>query len=49
MWYIWANALGDKSHQNNELADTIAIIRTCIVMVYIVTNFFIVANIIHHW
>jgi hypothetical protein len=49
MWKIWAKALGEKNGETNKEADTVAIVRTIIVMIYIVTNFFIVAGIIHHW
>lgn len=49
IWRIWALALGEKTGKNNKEADTIAIIRTLIVSVYIITNIFIIAGIIHHW
>jgi hypothetical protein len=48
-WYIWSKALGDKPHEDDNLSDKIACIRTAIVLVYIITNFFIVAGIIRHW
>lgn len=48
-WYIWAKALGEKSHEDDDLADKIACIRTGIVLIYIITNIFIVASIIKHW
>ena len=49
IWRIWAKALGEKASNNNAEADIIAIVRTLIVLVYVVTNFFIVANVIRHW
>jgi hypothetical protein len=49
LWRIWAKALGEKAGNTNEEADRIAAIRTVIVLVYIVTNLFIVAGIIRHW
>ena len=49
MWKIWAKALGEKSGTTDVEADKIAIVRTLIVAVYIITNLFIVAGIIHHW
>ena len=49
MWRIWAKALGEKSGNNNTEADKIAIIRTCIILFYLVTNLFIIAGVIHHW
>jgi hypothetical protein len=49
MWYLWAKALGEKASTDNSEADKIAFIRTVIVAVYIVTNFFIIAGVLRHW
>ena len=49
IWRIWAKALGDKAGKHNKEADIIATVRTFIVFIYIVTNIFIIAGIIHHW
>jgi len=49
LWHYWAKALGEKASDNSTEADKIAWIRTGIVLVYIITNFFIIAGIIHHW
>jgi len=49
IWRIWAKALGEKAGKTDKEADVIAIIRTCIVAVYIITNLVIVSGIIHHW
>lgn len=49
IWRLWAKAIGEKSGVNVREADKIALIRTCIVLCYIVTNFFIVAGVIRHW
>ena len=49
MWRIWAKALGEKSGSNDSEADRIAIIRTCIVVCYLLTNLAIVAGVIRHW
>ena len=48
-WRIWAKALGEKSGKNDREADTIAGIRTAIVIAYMVTNAAIVANAVRHW
>jgi hypothetical protein len=48
-WRLWAKAIGEKSGVNVKEADKIARIRTAIVLVYIVTNLFIIAGIIRHW
>lgn len=49
MWRLWAKALGEKSGVDDSESDKIAIIRTCIVLCYVITNFFIVAGVIRHW
>ena len=49
MWRLWAKALGEKASPDNDEADRIAIIRTAVVMCYVITNCFIVAGVIHHW
>jgi hypothetical protein len=49
LWRIWAKSLGEKSSNDDKEADKIAIIRTLIISVYIITNIFIVAGIIRHW
>lgn len=49
MWKYWAKAIGDKSGKDNKEADIIAIIRTGIILIYIITNIFIVSGIIRHW
>ena len=49
MWKLWAKALGDKHGDDDSEADKIAMIRTIIVLCYILTNFFIVAGVIRHW
>jgi hypothetical protein len=46
---VWAKALGEKSGANDTEADIVALVRTLIVGVYIITNFFIVAGVIRHW
>lgn len=49
MWRIWAKALGEKTGKDNKEADRVAVLRTLIVLVYLVTNMFIVAGVIRHW
>jgi hypothetical protein len=49
MWRLWAKALGHKSSDCDKESDKVAIIRTCIVFCYIITNLFIVAGVIRHW
>jgi hypothetical protein len=49
MWRLWAKALGEKAGSTNNEADKIAIIRTIITLVYVITNAFIIAGVIRHW
>jgi hypothetical protein len=49
MWRIWAKALGEKASNDDREADRVAIIRSVIIVVYIITNCFIVAGVIRHW
>jgi len=49
MWRLWAKALGEKQGKDNKEADRIALIRTFIVLCYIITNMFIIAGVIRHW
>ena len=49
MWRLWAKALGEKSGRDDREANKIAIIRTAILFVYVITNLFIIAGVIRHW
>jgi hypothetical protein len=49
MWRLWAKSLGEKAGNDDSEADKIAIIRTIIVVSYLITNMFIIAGVIHHW
>jgi hypothetical protein len=48
-WRIWAKSLGEKTGETDEEADRVAMVRTIILMVYIITNLIIIAGIIRHW
>jgi hypothetical protein len=49
MWRLWAKALGEKSGKSDGESDRIALVRTAIVLVYMITNGFIIAGVIRHW
>lgn len=49
MWRIWSKALGEKASTNKREADAVALIRTLILVSYMVTNGFIIANAVRHW
>jgi hypothetical protein len=46
---MWAKALGEKAGNTDREANRVALIRTLIVLSYIITNIFIVAGVIRHW
>jgi hypothetical protein len=48
-WRLWAKALGEKSGLTDKEADKIAVIRTLIVLCYMITNAFIILGVIRHW
>jgi hypothetical protein len=49
MWRLWAKALGEKAGNDDKEADRVALIRTAIILFYVVTNLFIIAGVIRHW
>jgi hypothetical protein len=49
LWRLWAKALGQKEGVSDREADVIALIRTAIVLLSVVTNLFIVAGVIRHF
>ena len=49
MWKIWCKALGTKEGKNNREADAVAVIRTLILLGYMITNSFIVSGVVRHW
>ena len=49
LWRLWAKALGQKEGNCDREADAVAIIRTVILVSYMVTNVAIVANAVRHW
>ena len=49
-WAIWAKSLGSKANEkDNWYSDKVAIIRTLIVFQAVITNLFIVINILRGW
>lgn len=46
---IWAKALGEKAGSTDSEADIIAVVRTIIVLAYLITNLFIVCGVVRHW
>ena len=49
IWTLWAKSLGDKSSKLDRETDIVAVMRTLIVLINIITCMFIVANVIKHW
>ncbi len=49
IWRLWAKALGEKAGATKQEADMVALVRTLIILSYLITNAFIVAGVIRHW
>jgi hypothetical protein len=49
LWRVWVKSLGAKADEDDTISDHVAIVRTLILFVYVVTNCFIVANIVKNW
>ncbi len=49
MWRIWCKALGEKAGSSDRQSDGIAFIRTLLVTQAVITNAFIVFNILKGW
>ena len=49
MWRLWAKSLGPKATDDDKEADAVAVIRTLILLAYLVTNALICAGVIRHW
>jgi hypothetical protein len=49
VWRLWAKSIGEKAGRTVQEADRVAIIRTVIIVTYLVTNCFIIAGVIRHW
>lgn len=49
MWRLWCKALGEKATPCDAESDKVAIIRTVVLLVYMITNMFIVAGVVRHW
>ena len=48
IWVLWAKSLGAKIGTQRD-ADKVALFRTAIVLMNVITCVFIVANVIHTW
>jgi hypothetical protein len=49
LWRLLAKALGEKASTNDSEADKVAIVRSIIVLIYIITNLVIIAGVLRHW
>ena len=45
-WWVWCKALGQKQGKTNNEADSVAIVRTIILLLYMITNGFIVYGVV---
>ena len=49
LWRLWCKALGQKASDNDKESDIVAMIRTFVLLTYLITNIAIVANAVRHW
>lgn len=49
LWRVWAKSLGQKEGTSDREADHVAMVRTVIAGINLVTCMFIIAGIIRHW
>lgn len=47
LYYLYC-ALGNKSHEDDEISDKVAFIRLIIFLSYLITNLFIITGVIHN-
>lgn len=48
MWSIWAKALGSKAYDDDDKADKVAIVRSCLIVFEIIVGVFIILNAIQN-
>lgn len=49
LWRIWCKALGEKAFPSKRDADLVALTRTILILIQIITCFFIMINVVRHW
>ena len=49
LWRLWAKALGEKAYDCDRESDKVAVVRTIIAGVNLITCLFIIAGILRHW
>jgi hypothetical protein len=49
LWRLWSKALGEKASECDRESDKVAVIRTAIAAINLVTCLFIIASILRHW
>lgn len=48
-WYVWQKAIGDKASMSIQLSDHVSLVRTVLVLSYLITNLVIVLGVWRHW
>jgi len=49
LWEYWCKSIGQKAYEDNKKADRVAIIRSCWILLHIITCAAIIANTLRHW
>ena len=48
-WKYWCKAIGTKAFNEDKKADRVAIIRTCWILLHIITCVAIISNTLRQW
>ena len=48
-WKLWAMSLGQKATEDKRDADTVAMIRSIIVAINLLSAILLIINVIHKW
>jgi hypothetical protein len=49
IWKLWCKSLGEKASNNSVEADIVALFRTVIVLINVITCFIIISGVLRHW
>ena len=49
LWRWWALSLGEKLGDNDREADCVAMLRSAVVLLNLITCLFIIAGVVHNW
>lgn len=48
-WYVWQKAVGERASASQQLSDHVSLVRTALIVSYLITNLVIVLGVWRHW